>query len=984
MQTNSSSNAELLTEIATLKAALHSSEEFVRRQYDMLDALFVNSPAAIALLRLSDGCFVDVNAQWKKLTGYDWKTVVGHSPLAINMWQNSSACDAALAYLSHADGERMLEIPFLTHDARLLQLQLEGSPMVIAGDLHAVVYFADVTAKREAQRAMEGSEQALQNANEDLRSQLELYELTESLGRVGHWTLEQGDKHPQWSKALKSLTMPEHGALSLSEAIARVHEDNRATLLQAMKDMNGTLVEYRWNRFDDQTRWLRSRMHRHFKRDGSFVDFGVIQDFTEEHLAKQALQNKLTMVQHLTSRLPQMLFQFTKYGKRNGVFAFVSQASETIFGVTAAEATKNPNTIFSRIHPDDVVATLETMSSSPLHGATWAHEFRVIGADGVCKTVFGKAITLLESGGQYVAYGSITDISDHKASQVVLRESEARFRALTELSSDWYWEQDENFRFVRLDGLTVQTGELLGVSVRGKTICDLGALNKTHSDWDAHSKVLEACLPFKDMELEFSDAQGQHVWVALSGAPLLNEDGHFKGYRGVGRDISERKQADAKIQRLAFYDALTGLPNRRLLLDRLQQALAGTQRERSFGALIFIDLDNFKDLNDTQGHDMGDLLLRQVAQRLVSNVRACDTVARLGGDEFVVMLLDLGHSLELASERVSRVGNKIKDNLNQVYLLGSLEHHSTPSMGVTIFEDRDQTVDDLLKRADLAMYEAKAAGRNALRFFDPAMQAQVAKRTALESELRQGLQRNELVLHYQPVVNPEARMVGVEALVRWQHPRRGMVSPIEFIPIAEQTSLILPLGQWVLQAACKQLALWALQPELAELTIAVNVSARQFRHPDFVAQVMGLFEETGANPYRLKIELTESLLLTDTRDTTRKMTELQAAGVSFSLDDFGTGYSSLSYLKLLPLQQLKIDQSFVRDILTDPNDAAIARTVLALGQSLGFSVVAEGVETEGQREFLLLNGCNLFQGYLFGRPVPVHDLHLENTQALVA
>jgi EAL domain-containing protein (putative c-di-GMP-specific phosphodiesterase class I) len=234
------------------------------------------------------------------------------------------------------------------------------------------------------------------------------------------------------------------------------------------------------------------------------------------------------------------------------------------------------------------------------------------------------------------------------------------------------------------------------------------------------------------------------------------------------------------------------------------------------------------------------------------------------------------------------------------------------------------------------------------------------------------------------VVNPEARMVGVEALVRWQHPRRGMVSPIEFIPIAEQTSLILPLGQWVLQAACKQLALWALQPELAELTIAVNVSARQFRHPDFVAQVMGLFEETGANPYRLKIELTESLLLTDTRDTTRKMTELQAAGVSFSLDDFGTGYSSLSYLKLLPLQQLKIDQSFVRDILTDPNDAAIARTVLALGQSLGFSVVAEGVETEGQREFLLLNGCNLFQGYLFGRPVPVHDLHLENTQALVA
>jgi diguanylate cyclase (GGDEF)-like protein len=486
------------------------------------------------------------------------------------------------------------------------------------------------------------------------------------------------------------------------------------------------------------------------------------------------------------------------------------------------------------------------------------------------------------------------------------------------------------------------------------------------------------------MELELLDAQGQKVWVSFSGTPFLNDQGHFKGYRGVGRDISGRKQAEAKIERLAFYDVLTGLPNRRLLLDRLQQALAGTQREKSFGALIFIDLDNFKDLNDTQGHDMGDVLLRQVAERLVSNVRACDTVARLGGDEFVVMLLDLGNSRDLASDRVLRVGNKIKDHLNQVYMLGTLEHHSTPSMGATIFEDRDHTVDELLKRADLAMYEAKGVGRNALRFFDPTMQAQVAKRTALEADLRQGILRNELVLHYQPVVNPDARMVGVEALVRWMHPRRGMVSPIEFIPIAEQTSLILPLGHWVLQAACCQLAVWAKLPELEQLTIAVNVSARQFRHPDFVPQVMALFKETGANPHRLKIELTESLLLTDTQDTTRKMTELQAAGVCFSLDDFGTGYSSLSYLKVLPLQQLKIDQSFVRDILTDPNDAAIARTVLALGKSLGFSVVAEGVETEGQRDFLLSNGCTLFQGYLFGRPVPVQNLRLETVQTIDA
>ena len=980
MQTATLTTEDLLAEVVSLKAALQSSEEFVRRQYDMLDALFVKSPAAIALLRLDNGCFVDVNAQWKQLIGYDWKTVVGHSPLKIGMWHDEAACDAALDYLTHADGDRKLEITFTTEDKRSLVLQLQGSPMSIAGDAHAVVYFSDITAKREAQRAVEASEKALQNANEDLRSQLELYDLTESLGRVGHWTLAQGFNEPEWSTALKSLTFPEQGSLSLSEAVGRIHEDDRASILQAMTNMDGKLVEYRWNRFDNQTRWLRSRMHRHFKRDGSYVDFGVIQDFTDEQLAKEALEDKLQMVQHLTSRLPQMLFQFTKHGKRSGVFAFVSDASETIFGVSAAAALKDPNSIFNCIYPEDKEATFKAMTESALHGTTWAHEFRVVGSDGICKTVFGKAITLLEQSGHYVAYGSITDITDHKASQAVLRESEARFRALTELSSDWYWEQDDTLRFVRLDGLTMQASELLGVSVLGKALYQLGALNRTVAHWNEHRKLVDARLPFKDLELQFARDKDQHVWVSLSGAPFLDDDGNFKGYRGVGRDITGRKKAEAKIERLAFYDALTGLPNRRLLLDRLQKALVGTHREKSFGALIFIDLDNFKDLNDTQGHDMGDVLLRQVAQRLVSNVRACDTVARLGGDEFVVMLLDLGHSRELASERVHRVGKKIKDHLNQVYLLGTLEHHSTPSMGVTIFEDRDQTVDDLLKRADLAMYEAKNAGRNALRFFDPIMQAQVAKRTALEADLRQGIVRNELVLHYQPVVNPEARMVGVEALVRWQHPRRGMVSPIEFIPVAEQTSLILPLGHWVLQAACKQLAAWAQQPTLEPLTIAVNVSARQFRHPDFVHQVMALFEETGANPHRLKIELTESLLLTDTQDTTRKMTELQAAGVSFSLDDFGTGYSSLSYLKVLPLQQLKIDQSFVRDVLTDPNDAAIARTVLALGQSLGYHVVAEGVETEGQREFLLDNGCNLFQGYLFGRPVPVQDLRLETVQ----
>jgi len=405
--------------------------------------------------------------------------------------------------------------------------------------------------------------------------------------------------------------------------------------------------------------------------------------------------------------------------------------------------------------------------------------------------------------------------------------------------------------------------------------------------------------------------------------------------------------------------------------------VAACARNGAHGALLFIDLDNFKDLNDTRGHDVGDLLLQQVAQRLKASVRASDTVARLGGDEFVVLLEDLGNTMEEASLQAERVGKKILQQLNSPYELKAVEHHSTPSVGITLIHEQRQSVDELLKQADLAMYEAKSAGRNTLRFFDPAMQALVAQRTELEADLRLGLQRAELVLYYQPVVDAARRVVGAEALLRWKHPQRGMVSPLHFVPLAERTGLIIPVGEWVLQTACRQLAEWAREPARAQLTIAVNVSARQFRHPEFVQQVQNALLQNGADPRLLKLELTESLLLTDSQEAIMKMSALRSLGVRFALDDFGTGYSSLSYLKMLPLQQLKIDQSFVRDVLTDANDAAIASTVLALGRSLGFDVVAEGVETEGQLQFLLGQGCTLFQGYLFGRPVPIGDFPLD-------
>lgn len=461
------------------------------------------------------------------------------------------------------------------------------------------------------------------------------------------------------------------------------------------------------------------------------------------------------------------------------------------------------------------------------------------------------------------------------------------------------------------------------------------------------------------------------IWLTITAVKSAN--GAITHYIGSHVDITERKQADERIKQLAFYDPLTGLPNRRLLLDRLQQVLASRLRSARYGALLFVDLDNFKTLNDTLGHDTGDLLLKQVAQRMVSCVREGDTVARLGGDEFVVMLDDLSENVQEAATQVETVGGKILAELNLPYQLCGTEHRNTPSIGVTLFVDHDGSIDELLKRADLAMYQAKAAGRNTLRFFDPEMQATVMRRAALEAEMRDALEKSQFVLYYQAQVIGMGRLTGAEVLLRWQHPLRGMVSPGDFIPLAEDTGLILPLGHWVLMTACTQLASWATQPEMTHLTVAVNVSVRQFRLPNFVEEVLAVLAQTGANPQRLKLELTETLLVTDVEDIIAKMSALKTRGVGFSLDDFGTGYSSLSYLKRLPLDQLKIDQEFVREILTDPNDAAIAKMIIALGESMGLAVIAEGVEIDAQRDFLARHGCHAYQGYLFSRPLPVEE-----------
>ena len=474
-------------------------------------------------------------------------------------------------------------------------------------------------------------------------------------------------------------------------------------------------------------------------------------------------------------------------------------------------------------------------------------------------------------------------------------------------------------------------------------------------------------------EIEQLDRHGHSISIEGHWTLVHDDAGRPKSILAINTDIRQRKAAEREIYTLAFHDSLTGLPNRQLLLNRLNQALAESPRSGENSAIMFIDLDNFKTLNDTQGHDVGDQLLIQVAARLNHCVRESDTVARIGGDEFVVMLRNLDSSRPEAAAQAQAVADKILHAFSPPFDLRGYEYETTPSIGIALFNDNLITVEELLKRADLAMYQAKAAGRNEVCFYDPEMQAAVSLRLAMEKDLRGGLQRGEFILYYQAQIGADDCLTGAEVLLRWHHPKHGLMPPHSFIPVAEDSGLIIPLGLWILDAACRQLAAWAAEPSREGLTLAVNVSARQFRHPEFVAQVRNALEKNAANPKRLKLELTESQLVDNIEEVIDKMQVLRNLGVSISLDDFGTGYSSLSYLKRLPLSQLKIDPSFVRDILNDMNDAAIARTVITLGQSLGLEVIAEGVETVEQKALLYSFGCHHYQGYLFSRPVPIEQ-----------
>ncbi len=567
-------------------------------------------------------------------------------------------------------------------------------------------------------------------------------------------------------------------------------------------------------------------------------------------------------------------------------------------------------------------------------------------------------------------YTAESALAQHRQTEATLQASEERYRLILQYlpTGILHYSNDLiitycNDRFAEI--IEVPKDDLIGL--------DLTTLNDQRL-LPALREAIEGSASAYEGEY-LSSRTGAQLLLSMACAPLRGVDGRTGGGIAVIEDITDRRRAEDEIRHLAYFDPLTHLPNRRLLMDRLGQALIASQRSKEIGALMILDLDQFKSINDSLGHDIGDRLLIEVAQRLTETLRHQDTVSRMGGDEYIVLLEGLGQSDRLAAAHAESIAEKIRSVLNEPYLLASNqgEHFSTTSIGVTLFHGQGESAESLIKQADVALYQAKDAGRNTIRFFNPTMQATIESRAALEAALRRGLSKNELCLYYQPQVDEQGRLLGAEALIRWRPPGREPVLPSQFISLAEESGLIVLIGQWALETALAQLKQWEREPRTRDLRLSVNVSARQFHQPDFVEQVRESLWLSGTNPARLKLELTESVVLSNVEDVISKMQQLNDLGIGFSLDDFGTGYSSLLYLKRLPLDEVKIDRSFVRDVTRDPNDAAIVQAILAMSQSLGLTAIAEGVETQAQREFLHRHGCKAYQGFLFGKPMPIDE-----------
>lgn len=652
-----------------------------------------------------------------------------------------------------------------------------------------------------------------------------------------------------------------------------------------------------------------------------------------------------------------------------------------LLGYGLNELLPTDRTTWERLtHPDDLaycITQLEKYTSRQTHFYEANMRMKHKNGQWIWINTRGRISSYTPDGRAEWLLGTHLDINDQIKAESFLDDKSKQLQAIIESMLDGVISINAkgiilNFNRAAENIFGYQRDEIIGQNISVL----MGSPHRAHHDSYLSNYINRGIsdITGRIRELEAVHKDGATLPIEL-GVVEVKVSGETN-FIGIVRDITQRKKREQEIHQLAFYDPLTMLPNRRLLLDRLEGAIGQCSRTNSCAALLFIDLDNFKDLNDSAGHSKGDMLLTQASERLIQSVRHTDTVCRIGGDEFIILVTELCTDKQMAANQVELLAQKILTNLHHDFNLDGVIYKCSASIGLTLFNNKEFSKDELLQQADMAMYKAKELGRNGIQFYDPQMQVAVNLRATLVHDLYDALRQQQFQLFYQKQVDQHGHVIGVEVLVRWVHPVKGFISPAQFIPLAEETGLIVPIGNWVLQEACKTLALWSNDPATANLTIAVNISVVQFSKKDFVQTVMDILSLSGANPHRLKLEITESLLASNVLDIKAKMEKLQHHGVTFSIDDFGTGYSSLSYLKQLPINQLKIDQSFVRDIIKSSNDQAIAQAVITLAGSMQLNVIAEGVETEQQRSLLKTMGCYEYQGYLFGKPCMLQELDL--------
>lgn len=707
----------------------------------------------------------------------------------------------------------------------------------------------------------------------------------------------------------------------------------------------------------------------YFEYDGKEFNCALAHDISERKQAEETLKAVQSRLEFLLKSTPAIIYARRASGSFDTTF--ISENVGAHLGYRPADFIGETGFWLNRIHPEDrarVLADLPRVLSAGFH----KQEYRFLHKDGGYRWMHDELVLIRDDEGkplELVGYWS--DITDRKKAEDELRIAAATFETheaimITDAMANIL---RVNQAFEQITGFTAD--EVIGGNPR---ILSSGRHDKTF-----YQAMWNQLLSVGTWEGEIWDRRknGQIYPKWLTITALKDNRGKPTEYVAIFTDITERKHAEEEIRNLAFYDPLTKLPNRRLLLDRLHLALLASERSRQYGALLFLDMDKFKSLNDTLGHNIGDLMLIEVAERIKTGIREVDTVARFGGDEFVVLFEDLGDTVEEASQRISLVAEKIRASLAAPFHFQTHVHISSPSIGVSLFQGHALAADDVIKQADIAMYHAKNSGRNRVHFFDPALQHSVEWRAAMESDLRKALSHRQLQLYYQIQYDNRGQPFGAEALLRWLHPERGMISPAQFIPIAEESGLILDIGLWVAETACWQLAMWRNNGATRNLILAINVSAQQFKMPNFVESIANIVRAHAIEPERLKLELTESVILHDIDDVVDKMLALQTLGIRLSLDDFGTGYSSLSYLKRLPIDQIKIDQSFVRDIATDANDAMMVKNIIDIALNFQLNVIAEGVETEQQFQFLQQNGCMAYQGYFFGKPLPIDEFEAQ-------